>query len=127
MTAKELSYDVLTNFVESRYSSWFCNLDYDRKNVEADELEITNVSFEEYDEGTGRPLVDDDGNRRVFVITHKQVQAAMKKIASGETNVAESLAARIRESYRERDYLNLDAETDDCIIQVAAFGELVYG
>lgn len=127
MTAKELSYDVMTNFVESRYSSWFCNLDYNRKDVEADELEIINLSFEEFDEGTGEPLTDDDGNRKVFVITHKNIQAAMKKITDGEVFINDDLRRRIKESYREREYIDLDAETDDCIVQVAAFGELVYG
>lgn len=127
MTAKELSYDVMTNFVESRYSQWFINLDYNRKNVEADELEIINLSFEEYDEETMQPLVDDDGNRKVYVITHKQIQVAMKKIAAGESNVNEHTAKLIADSYKAREYLDLDAETDDCILQVAAFGELVYG
>lgn len=124
---RTLSHDVMTNFVESGWSQWFCNLEYKRKDVEADELEIIELSFEEYDEGTGEPLTDDDGNRKVYVITHKQIRDAMKKIAAGESNLNSELTDRIKEAVRDRNYANLDAETDDCIVQVAAFGEVVYG
>ena len=127
VTAQQLSRDVMTNFVESRYSDWFMNLDYKREDVEADLLDITQVSFEEFDEGTMEPLVDEDGNRRVYVITHKQIQLAMKRIAEGQTNVASDIAELIKDSYKAREYLDLDALTDDCIVQVAAFGQLVYG
>lgn len=120
---KQLSWDVMTNFVESRYSSWFMNLDYKRKDVEADELDIISLEFEEYDEGTMQPLEP----RRVFEITEVKVIKAMRKIASDATNLNSELVDRIKEALDEENYCDLDAETDDCIIQIAAFGELVYG
>lgn len=123
---RTLSYDVMTNFVESGYSSWFTNLEYQRKDVDADELEIINLSLEAA-EDDGEPVVDDDGTRTVYVITHKQIREAMLKITKGDTNLNEELTSRIAQAVKERNYCNLDAETDDCIVQVACFGEVVYG
>jgi hypothetical protein len=120
---EQITFDVMTNFVESGYSQWFMNLDYKRKDVEADELDITEVSFEEFDEDTMRPLEP----RRVFVITPDKVIAAMRKISNGEVEISPSTQERIHEALVDRDYANMDAETDDCIIQVACFDALVYG
>jgi len=124
---EQIAFDVMTNFVESGYSQWFMNLDYKRKDVEADELDIIEMSFEEFDEGTMQPLLDDDGNRHVFTITPEKVIAAMQKISNGDVEISPTVQARIHESLVDRDYANMDAETDDCIVQVACFGTLVYG
>jgi hypothetical protein len=120
---KQIAWDVMTNFVESGYSQWFMNLDYTRKDVEADELDIINLKFEEYDEDTMTPVEP----RRVFEITETKVIKAMRKIASDATNLNTDIIDRVKEALADQDYGNLDAETDDCIIQVAAFGEVVYG
>lgn len=120
---EQIAFDVMTNFVESRYSQWFMNLDYKRKNVEADELDIIEMSFEEFDEDTMQPLEP----RRVFVITPEKVIAAMNKISNGEVEISPVVQERIHESLVDRDYANMDAETDDCIIQIACFDALVYG
>lgn len=125
MNAEEtqIARDVMTNFVESGWSQWFMNLDYTRKDVEADELDIINLKFEEFDEGTMQPLEP----RRVFEITEEKVIRAMRTITMTDFRINDDLKRRIYEALSEEDYLNLDAETDDCIIQVAAFGQLVYG
>ena len=120
---KQLAWDVMTNFVESGWPQWFMNLEYQRKDVEADELDIIELKFEEFDEETMQPLEP----RRVFHITETKVIKAMRKIASDATNLNEDIVDRIKEALEDQDYANLDAETDDCIIQVAAFGEVVYG
>jgi len=120
---EQITFDVMTNFVESGYSQWFMNLDYKRKDVEADELDIIELSFEEFDEDTMQPLEP----RRVFTITPDKVIAAMRKISNGEVEISPSIQERIHESLVDRDYANMDAETDDCIIQVACFDALVYG
>lgn len=124
---EQITFDVMTNFVESGYSQWFMNLDYTRKDVEADELDIIELSFEEYDEDTMTPLVDEKGNRTVITMNPPKIYAAMQKISNGEVSINPSIQARIHEALVDRDYANLDAETDDCIVQVAAFGTLVYG
>lgn len=120
---KQLAWDVMTNFVESGWSQWHMNLDYKRKDVEADELDIISLEFEEFDEDTMTPVEP----RRVFEITEVKVIKAMRKIASEATNINTEITDRIKEALAEGDYANLDAETDDCIVQVAAFGEVVYG
>lgn len=120
---KQLAWDVMTNFVESGWSQWFMNLDYTRKDVEADELDIINLKFEEYDEDTMTPVEP----RRVIEITPVKVIKAMRKIAMDATNLNTNITDRVKESLEEQNYLDLDAETDDCIVQVAAFGEVVYG
>lgn len=117
----QLARDVLTNFVESGYSQWFMNLDYNRLPEDQD-LWITKVSFEEFDEDTMTPVEP----RKVFTITEADVIKAMRTICHGDL-IASTLQARIHEALTEEEYANLDAETDDCIIQIAAFGELVYG
>lgn len=125
MNAEEtqIAFDVMTNFVESGWSQWHMNLDYNRKDVEADELDIVLLTFEEYDEDSMMPVEP----RKVFTITPVKVIKAMRKIASDATNLNSSIVDRIKEALEDQDYANLDAETDDCIIQVAAFGEVVYG
>jgi hypothetical protein len=120
---KQLAWDVMTNFVESAYSQWYMNLEYTRKDVDADELDIINIKFEEYDEDTMTPVEP----RRVFEITEVKVIKAMRKIASDATNLNTDITDRVKEALADQDYANLDAETDDCIVQIAAFGELVYG
>lgn len=116
-----LARDILTNFVESGYSQWFMHLDYDRLPEDQD-LFITRVEFEEFDEDTMTPVEP----RKVFNITEADVIKAMKTIVNGDL-ISSVLKARIHEALKEEEYANLDAETDDCIIQIAAFGELVYG
>lgn len=117
-----LARDVLTDFVESGYSQWFMNLEYNRLPEDQD-LFITEVRFEEYDEGTMTPVEP----RRVFTITETKVIKAMRKIAMEAVDIRSDLRDRIKEALHDENYANLDAETDDCIVQVAAFGELVYG
>ncbi len=123
----QITRDVMTNFVESGYPQWFMNLDYKREDVDADLLDITELRFEEFDEDTMQPLLDEKGNRHVFTITSEKVLAAMKRISNGEVEISPNVQERIHESLVDQDYANLDAETDDCIIQVACFDSLVYG
>lgn len=121
----QLARDVLTNFIESGwYRDFATNVDYTRIESNGDDnLEINNVKFEEFDESTGQPLEP----RRVFEITPVKVLKAMRKIASDATNLNSDIRGRVKEAIDELDYGNLDAETDSCIVQVAAFGEVVYG
>lgn len=80
-------------------------------------------------------LVEDDygeaGDRNV--VTDEEVCEAMEKIATRQyTDLRRDLFKTIRDMWEEEDYLGVDGpggdfETDDVIVQLAVFGEVVYG
>ncbi len=55
------------------------------------------------------------------------IASALGKIKRGEAKLAPGLTATIKEADRENDAGDIDADGADCIAQIAAFGEVVYG
>lgn len=62
----------------------------------------------------------DDGERKEVVISIWMIESAIEKILNGEVQCGYDIRKYIRED-------DIDAEVADVIIQVAAFGEVVYG
>lgn len=98
-------------------SLWIDSIEIMESNekIENEELDLkTNVMIEQkYSEPT-------------IVITLGDILGAIKKICQGGF-VRKDLQKRIINSYSENTTHNLDSETDDCILQVATFGEIQYG
>ncbi|MFK0074653.1 hypothetical protein [Arthrobacter woluwensis] len=122
MTAKRktLAADVLDNFlyVYPRYAGWVEGVDAfrDKTDDRVTHLHIHVVDSEDIPNLTPRSIIE-----------------AMQRIAEGRVAISGPVLAAIRAMYAESDYVpekskspGVDAETDDAIIQVAAFGELIY-
>ena len=116
----EISLDTLINLCYP--SSGMCALWIDsieimesNEKIENQELDLkTNVMIEQK---YGEPTI---------IITLGDILEAIKKICQGGI-VRKDLQKRIINSYYENTTHHLDSETDDCILQVASFGEVRYG
>lgn len=115
---EQLVLDVMTNFIESGYPQWPLIQDYRRTHPDDDEVGYINEIIISSSDSELHP--------KWTVLTPEEVLRAMVKIGLGMTNVHDGLSELILEALTEKDYMNLDAETDDAIIQVAVFDELVY-
>lgn len=116
---KQLTMDVMTNFIESGYSQWPLVQDYTRCYPDDDDIGWIDQLI--------ISSTDDDLNPQWKIIGPDEIANAMIRISLGATNVNSSLERIIAESLTAKEYIDLDAETDDCIVQIAVFGELVYG
>lgn len=110
--------DVMTTMVESGgHAVWYWD-DGEIMAVQRDsDLNVTSLTMK------GR---DGNGERFTCVVTEDKVAKALEKIMSGDM-VGDYLMTYITRGIREQDAGDIDAEAADCIAQVIAFGELVYG
>lgn len=123
--AKELALDILTNAVETGAIGYYTTNQEWSRNDGMDGTFISILKFEELNESTQEPMEP----RKVYTITPEKIIAAMERIAV-EKLVAPELHKTITGMWATNDYLagvGGDAETDSCIVQVAAFGEVRYG
>lgn len=79
------------------------------------------------DRSEGLPFNDGDPRNGWQAITADKLQAAIEKSLAGEIKIRQDLVETIREAQVELDASNIDAELADCIVQAAAFGEIVFG
>lgn len=63
----------------------------------------------------------------LYEVTKADAEKAMVLIAEGKVTVCDSIRADIRAAIKEDDYGNVDGYAADAIIQIACFGELIYG
>ena len=61
------------------------------------------------------------------IITLGDILKAIQKISSRKINVSKYHSYKIFNAYHMCDWKDLDAHTDDCILQVATFGKIQYG
>lgn len=108
--------DVLTNAVESGAISYWAEIE-DLKRDE--ELNVVSLTICECDiDGNAEP----NGVRKT--LTSKEIdEARMRIICEGGTSTLEIN----KQICMDVDQENNDANTDDCIVQIAMFGEIVYG
>ena len=69
----------------------------------------------------------DDEGARDFIITYTDIVEAMMKLASGEVAIRSDIREAIGEAFINYDESDLDGEVADVIIQVACFGDVIYG
>ena len=60
-------------------------------------------------------------------VSSEHVADAIKNIIAGTTNLNERLSNEVKGAFTELDAGILDAISADCIVQIAVFGELIYG
>jgi hypothetical protein len=71
--------------------------------------------------------VHEDESDDEFVIDIDKVASAIGKLVAGNVQVRNSLLATLKEANRENEGGEIDADLADIIIQVACFGEIIYG
>jgi hypothetical protein len=69
---------------------------------------------------------DSEGSRD-FTLTYTDIVRAMVKLATGVVKVRPDIREAIGEAFVNYDESDMDAEVADCIIQVACFGDVIYG
>lgn len=125
---RQLALDVMTNAIETGAIGYWATM-YERPTrVKLEDGEIGDIeSFK---------IVDSDSDvtepLRTYTVEPNSILAAMEKIMKGEAPVRSDLRQNIGVMYLLEDYCadgvpGGDAETDDVIVQIACFGELVYG
>jgi hypothetical protein len=62
-------------------------------------------------------------------VDYDQIRAAVRQLANGEVQVNDQIRQWIRDSIGDQDNIGcyIDADAADVIVQVACFGEIVYG
>lgn len=75
--------------------------------------------------------VDQEDNKQ-YTVDHGSVMGAMRRMMKAKDNgrpewVSDTASAECRHFLFDRDECDFDAETADEVIQVAAFGHVVYG
>ena len=72
-------------------------------------------------------IVTEAEDEIVYVLTYKSIWAALKKIAGGKSGVNNEITGYAKSALKNMDGGDIDGDLADCMIQIAAFDELVYG
>lgn len=70
---------------------------------------------------------DADEYNRKFVLSYQDILNATVKLADGRVPISSQIRIACNELLLDQDSDSYDAETADCIIQVACFGDVIYG
>lgn len=118
----ELMKDTLTTAIEGGINYWAKGRNFDRQE------DLTYVSCEirpSYDEG--KPFEDGDKRNEYQKIGPAEIEAAMLRIINEKGLCADYIREAVMLDYLDPDSCRGDAETADVIVQVALFGEVVFG
>ena len=63
----------------------------------------------------------------IHEIGKADIEKAMASIIEGEVSISDSIRNDISSAIRENDYGYIDSYAADAIVQIACFGEIVYG
>lgn len=63
----------------------------------------------------------------IYEITKDDVEKAMGKIMENKVEISASIRSDVTSAIKEDDYGYIDSYAADAIIQIACFGEIVYG
>lgn len=110
---QQFLYDVMTIAVEGGINDWAAI-----RNVKRDE-ELNVLQFDCRD--------SEDKTAHWEGIDADRVKTAILHIIAWNVEIRNTTRQLIVESWNEKDAGILDADDCDCIIQVAAFGEIVFG
>jgi hypothetical protein len=69
---------------------------------------------------------DGEGSRD-FTLTYTDIVRAMMKLATGEVAVRSDIREQISNAFIDYDLSDIDGEGADVIVQVACFGDVIYG
>lgn len=68
---------------------------------------------------------DEDG--KVYTINAENIIPAIQRFLTDDPPANKQITGYIRQAVQENDPGMIDADAADCIVQIAAFGQLVYG
>ena len=108
--------DVIVTAIEGGIGYWSVCHSYKWK----DQSEVTAV-IQEFDEWKNEPVGDK------IKLDRKMVRRGIREILSGDTNCGDYLIKMVAAANATNDGCDIDADGADAIIQVACFGNLVYG
>lgn len=113
---QQFLYDVMTTAVEGGCAYWAVG-----RNVKRD-ADLNVLEFEVAD------MEDPDGEYGWQKITPEKIEKALFKILTGEVKIGSHIARMFCGfPHRCNDMCDFDADGADCAVQVAAFGELIFG
>ena len=123
--SEQLARDVMTTAVEGGINYWAEFRCVDRVDAEGSPNHLDIISFhvrpaeESFGKGDVRELWQE--------VTVEKVLEAMRTITTNDKLVNSSIQSDIILGLLHNDACHIDAEGADCIVQVACFGELVFG
>lgn len=131
---EKLAWDVMTNGYETGIAYWV-NEEPDILNLQAtrtEDLDVTVIRFRIIGELILPSKHPDYSREIVRTLDARTILEAMCKLANGEVSVNETIQKVIIDQLISADYCGDksaggDAESDDCIIQTALLGKIVYG
>lgn len=103
--------DILTTAVEGGINYWCSVVTIER----ADDLTVTMIRI--------KPNGETEGDFPTKVLQPNQLQIAVNSVLSGTVKLRSDLV----EAIASGDIGNIDATAADCLVQIAAFKEVVYG
>ena len=91
----------------------------------ADETEFD----EPHDEGDSpaKLSISCEDGEGIYEVTKADVEKAISLIIEGKVSICNTVRSDIESAIKEDDYGYIDGYAADAIIQVACFGELIYG
>jgi hypothetical protein len=113
---KQFLHDVMTDAYESGIGYWAA-----ARNRKRD----SDLNYLEYEVAEAGDY--DEVNRTWHRITPEVIDAAIQKILSGKVQIRRDIAAQFVGYPGNIDNCDYDAEGADCAVQIAAFGEIVFG
>ncbi len=82
---------------------------------------------EEVEYAAGKLSVSCEEGAEVHEIEMADMEKAIAKIMEGKVSISDSIRADVTSAIREDDYGYIDSYAADAIVQIACFGEIVYG
>lgn len=64
---------------------------------------------------------------QIYTLTKQDIEKAMALITEDKVSISPSIRSDVMSAIKENDYGYIDGYASDAIIQVACFGEIVYG
>lgn len=120
-----LTTDVLTIAVEGGIAYWVNEEIHDKriKGVKIGrnkELDVLSITFAQIDKMDKQPAAD-------FILTRGLIREAMNKIHRGEVAINPDIRDWVATALRDNDASGIDADAADAIVQIAIYGEIVFG
>ena len=82
---------------------------------------------DEVDYDAGTLGVSCEEGTEIHEINRADIEKAMAKIIEGKASICDSIRADVASAIKEDDYGYIDSYAADAIVQIACFGEIVYG
>ncbi len=112
-TRKQFCTDVLTIALEGGVDYWAVGRNAQR----TPDLDYTSIELRD----------SEDSSQPFHLVNAETIETSVNRIIGGGVKIAEHLKAEIETAWLENDASVIDATTSDVIVQVACFGEIVYG